>query len=141
VSILSRSLKSRSCVNFARITQAEIVCQFHPEFIRVQIRFKNSSPRWRMWRERERGSNTRKLEFLNSMSELWSTGRSTDMHREGKPHLAVNRLIDRPYSVRVGTWIGRSTLPVSSEVCTVNRAVDRILEAVDRPVDRLSGHS
>jgi len=61
------------------------------------------------------------------MSEL----RSIDMHREEKPYLAVNR----PYSVRVGIWIGRPTLPVSPEVCTVDRPVDRILGAVDRPVD------
>ena len=34
---------------------------------------------------REGGSKTKKIEFLNSMSERRSTGRSTSMHREEKP--------------------------------------------------------
>jgi len=50
MSILSRSCrfcsersKSRSCVDFAKI-----VCQFHQMFNRVRLRFRKSSPRWRI---------------------------------------------------------------------------------------------
>jgi len=67
--------------------------------------------------------------------------RSTNIHREEKPLLAVNCPVDRPYATRVGTWIdrsaGRPTLLVRPEICTI----DHIFGAVDQPVDQLSSHS
>jgi len=76
------------------------------------------------------------------MSEVWSTVRSTDMHknrnrsterstdvaRERKPYL-----VDRPS--------GRPTFPVSHAVCAVDLAVDRMLGAVDQTVNRQLGQS
>jgi len=47
------SISPRSCVNFVRSAQAEIVCQFHQMFVGVQLRFEKSSPMWRIIRREE----------------------------------------------------------------------------------------
>jgi len=43
-----RVYAGRSCVDFIRSAQAEIVCQFRQKFIGVQLRFEKSSLRWRI---------------------------------------------------------------------------------------------
>ena len=49
------SISLRSCVDFVRSAQAEIVCRFlrdsvsiSPEFVGVRLGFEKSSPRWRI---------------------------------------------------------------------------------------------
>ena len=42
------SILPRSCVDFFRSAQAEIVCRFRQVFVGVRLRFEKSSQRWRI---------------------------------------------------------------------------------------------
>ena len=110
------SVSPRSCVDFARSAQAEIVYRFRPErtsrdhvsispgdrleFVGDQLRFEKSSPRWRIvGRERKsrKSTTTRKQMRRISSSSSRTTGRpdrSTDVHQRAQA-VAVDRPVDR----------------------------------------------
>ena len=147
VSISLGSFKLRLCVDFVeimcwsrRITQVEIVCQFCQNHVSASPRVHCSSSQiWKIFTEMEnveRGTKTRKIEFLNSIRTL------VDRHAQNIDTHRIDRPSDRPILTGKRNPIGLgSTFSVSPKVCVVNRLIDRIFGAVNWPVDWLSGQS
>ena len=91
------SISPRSCVNFVRSAQAEIVCQFHQMFVGVQLIFEKSSAMWRIIRKEEIKEIAQRPEAKGAKTELAAgqiRSRSTgvyDVHRRGPVDRAVDR--------------------------------------------------
>jgi len=124
---VARSLTLRSCVEFARISQVEIMCQFRWDRVSISPRIHWSSAQiWKIFTEVEnvkKESKIRKIELLNFMTILQLTDRLID--RVG----SINRSVDR-YCTKKTESKGRcpvdrhnsTRITESWEVCVVDRS-------------------
>ena len=86
------------------------------------------------------------IKFLNSLTEIRSTGRLIDMHERRKLMLAVDHMVNQINSLRfnrelrLGSWLNGYNLRSNRELggSTRSTGLSTALGAVDRLVDRQS---